>query len=613
MANGLINLQTDLKSLRYGSEKPYITKDINKPPLSNQIGMQVAKRIDDTSRIAQMLASKPGLKYLANEALLQQVNAEDKINKARKGGKSIVGAILSQVGGTFVNTVKIVGSTLAQVAVNGTGTHFLKGFRTDTYLRPGANEKIPGAFASFFGAGGVEGAQYALRGEIVPTNVQTQFYKEGSTVNNGDIKNPTTGKPSTLSYDAKVFTEDYGTVNTNIINNIPLPEYDANRLAAYNATAGQPIQTQPSTSDVTRQVRNTTVSLGSLGISNINVTGSGLPNSLENIGKTYTSGSPFTGTDTVSNISAIVTSGSNTLAVGTNTDEYGYIQSIANSTSGSTQQDPNFDKATTIYSSGSSYISESQNRKIGDTSKNVVRESRVNLGDQGARKDANKSSNTYWKLGNGTEIDTLNSQDISDDRVPGAAAGRDLAKLYFEVITPEPADSRFLYFRAYIDSFDDGYNASWEARKYVGRAENFYTYGGFDRDITLSFKIAPATRSELKPLYKKMVYLASTTAPTYGTSGLMRGTLVKMTVGSYLDQMPGVITSVKYSLVDGTPWEIAMGQPEGVEADVQVLPMVIQCSISFKPIHNFAPQTGLYNYITSPQESIRFFTEGDKR
>jgi hypothetical protein len=61
MANGLINLQTDLKSLRYGNDKPYITKNIGQAP-GSQIGMEVQARIDDTSRIAQMLIDKPGLK-----------------------------------------------------------------------------------------------------------------------------------------------------------------------------------------------------------------------------------------------------------------------------------------------------------------------------------------------------------------------------------------------------------------------------------------------------------------------------------------------------------------------------------------------------------------------
>ena len=67
---GIINLQTNLKSLTYGGEKPYITKNINNPPSSNGLAMQVNRRVDDVSRITQMLADRPGIKYLINNTLL---------------------------------------------------------------------------------------------------------------------------------------------------------------------------------------------------------------------------------------------------------------------------------------------------------------------------------------------------------------------------------------------------------------------------------------------------------------------------------------------------------------------------------------------------------------
>jgi len=98
-----------------------------------------------------------------------------------------------------------------------------------------------------------------------------------------------------------------------------------------------------------------------------------------------------------------------------------------------------------------------------------------------------------------------------------------------------------------------------------------------------------------------MVYLASATAPTYGGQGFMRGTLARITIGSYFSQIPGVITSVKYNLIDDMPWEIAMQNPEaGTDDDVQELPMGLQCSVSFKAIHDFTPVTGLKYYMTNP-------------
>lgn len=508
MANGLVTKHTDLKSLKYnsmpfGGAAPYITKDVNNPPTSNTTGIQLQKRLDDTLRIAKMLKDKPGLKFLANEALLQQTHTVDKLSKASNVGKEA----LSIAKNTLIGTTKIALSTLAQVPVNGTGTHFIQGFRTDTYLQPkGGNTRSQ--FAQFFGARGVEGAQYALKGETIPGEHLTEL------------------SPKTSDLSPYSSTEDQVATDTTLgFNNVSSED------APYQQTFPQ---TQLSASN-----------------------------------SEY---SPYSITE----------------------DKF-----ITDTTLGFTN----------VSSDSNTYTAQSVARVISGSTKGVMKETRVNLGNQALPR---ASYDNYAKLDQSQiqREDLLNSADISNDRLDGKNEVRDLAKLYFQIITPD--DEKFLYFRAFIDSFDDSYGGTWSGHKYVGRAENFFTYGGFERDITLSFKIAPATRAELKPLYKKMVYLASATAPTYGESGLMRGTLVKMTVGSYLNQTPGVLTSVKYSLVDNTPWEIAMGQPEGAEEDVQVLPMVIQCSITFKPIHDFAPQTGLYHYITSKDTKKPFFTEGAK-
>ena len=169
MANGLLNLQTDLKSLRYGSDKPYITKDIDNPPPSNGLSMQVSRRTDDLSRVAQLIIDKPGIKFLGNEALLMQTDLLKKLEKAESKGAFA----LKQAKDTALHVIKTAASTLAQVPVAGTGLHFLKAFRTDTYIRP------PGDDSTFLeelvGRGGVEGAPSALRGEVISTDPNSGY------------------------------------------------------------------------------------------------------------------------------------------------------------------------------------------------------------------------------------------------------------------------------------------------------------------------------------------------------------------------------------------------------------------------------------------------------
>jgi hypothetical protein len=620
-----------------------------------------------------MLVGRPGIKYLLHEAELQQIGVGQRIKKAQQGGKSLVGAVLGQLGNTAINTLKIAGSTLAQVPVNGTGTHFLKGFRTDTYLQPsGGNNRS--AFAQFFGAGGLEGAPLALEGKPITgvakeTNFGTEKngnftvdskiskeYGYDSKVFNGkelkdydEIQNrkipadkylgkfpSKLGKPITIDtgsiapkdplvktklQQSKAGDKQVGTIGVLEAGAPPVLGgstliYDyKNTLtgttaedASIHAQAGAPIKVFPSGSTQ----RDTTVTAGDpnslvKGISNLDVSPSTLgDNGNTPLSKTYanTQTDSYTGFSSETNINAAVTGSiigtGGTVPKNEIQYKYGSIEKANQAAEKNNRSQPN-EELGKEYTDSSTYSQEQAKRLIGNSTKRTQKETRVGLGDQGK---TTKATVDYWTPARSDERDQVNMLDVGD-RQDAAQGARDLAKFYFEIITPD--ESKFLYFRAHIKSIDDSFNADWQAHKYVGRAENFYTYGGFDRDINVSFTIAAATRSEMRPLYRKMVYLASATAPTYGTSGLMRGTLARLTVGSYLDQIPGVITSVKFNVDNNVPWEIAMGQPEGVENDVQVLPMVMECSISFKPIHDFAPQTGLYHYFTNSHEGVKFF------
>lgn len=183
---------------------------------------------------------------------------------------------------------------------------------------------------------------------------------------------------------------------------------------------------------------------------------------------------------------------------------------------------------------------------------------------------------------------------------------KDIINFNFKVLSGEQdLPPVTLYFRALLDSFDDNYGADWSGIKYVGRAETFNTYQGFNRSISLSFKVAAMSRAEMNPLYQKIVYLASTTAPTYSQDGFMRGTITKLTVGDYLVNQPGFISSVNYSWDKSYPWEIKLkdsAEAQGVDEDVQQLPMVLDVNLQFEPIHTFAPQTGADSFFTNPVE-----------
>jgi hypothetical protein len=180
---------------------------------------------------------------------------------------------------------------------------------------------------------------------------------------------------------------------------------------------------------------------------------------------------------------------------------------------------------------------------------------------------------------------------------------RDLVKFRIEAIQTDTLRSTWMIFRAFITDYSDQVTAEWNGTRYIGRAEKFYTYGGFDRTVNISFKVAAISATEMGPMYQKLNYLMS-----------------RMTVGNWLDRQPGVITSVTYKVANDSPWEIAMDSPEdGPNSNNQlVLPHIVEVSLTFLPIgtqhegKNLLPQRGANQANIAQNESGIQFIKDNK-
>lgn len=225
---------------------------------------------------------------------------------------------------------------------------------------------------------------------------------------------------------------------------------------------------------------------------------------------------------------------------------------------------------------------------------------RVNLGDPGKR--GNKSSYQSGKDGLNLPLDKLNALPLyKSNYVIQDKVKNDLVKFRIGVIDNDnPKKKTYMHFRAFIDSYDDGYSANWNETSYVGRGDKAYRYSGFDRSINLSWTVAAQSKAELIPMYQKLNYLASVCAPDYSSNGYMRGNLITLTVGGWLHEQVGFIKGINYGVPDNSPWEIAIPDStgtdqssEGIGKDpsVKELPMIIKVSgFTFVPIHSFLPQ-----------------------
>jgi hypothetical protein len=236
-------------------------------------------------------------------------------------------------------------------------------------------------------------------------------------------------------------------------------------------------------------------------------------------------------------------------------------------------------------------------------------EKRVNLGNPGTK--GNKSSYQTGKIIGGQPqgpLDKINALPLyKSDSVVTDKIKNDLVKFRIGVIdNNNPRKKTYIHFRAFIDDYSDSYNASWNSENYIGRGDKIYRYGGFDRSINLSWTVAAQSKDELIPMYQKLNYLASVSAPDYSPYGYMRGNLITLTVGGWLHEQVGFIEGITYTVPQESPWEIAIPDgtgtnltEEGISTDpsVKEMPMIIKVSgFKFTPIQSFLPQIQQNNF-----------------
>lgn len=174
-------------------------------------------------------------------------------------------------------------------------------------------------------------------------------------------------------------------------------------------------------------------------------------------------------------------------------------------------------------------------------------------------------------------LDKINSNN------PGST--QDYVNFSIAIINPtSPSnDLKFMKFRSFITSISDNYTANWKEQSYLGRGEKFYKYTDFGREMSISFKVVALSQAEMKPIYDKLNFLASSIAPSYTTSGYMAGNVAKLTLGNYVKNQYGLIKTLGYTINEESSWDITSGNE---------LPFLIDVQMSFTPIHNFRPQPG---------------------
>ena len=212
---------------------------------------------------------------------------------------------------------------------------------------------------------------------------------------------------------------------------------------------------------------------------------------------------------------------------------------------------------------------------------------RINIGSPGARINNRDNVDRVNPIAQ-DKLNLLDNYIADNDDVKFNEDKSDLIKFAFHTIdNTDPNRNVNTHFRALLTGYSDSFTPEWNATRYAGRGENFYTYQGFDRDVSFNFKVAAQTKSEMAVLYKKVNYLLSTVYPDYDNdTGFMRGNLTRLTVGDLFNRTPGVLQSLNVTVNDDYPWEIAL------DKNMLQTPHILDISVAWTPILQDLPRSG---------------------
>lgn len=147
-------------------------------------------------------------------------------------------------------------------------------------------------------------------------------------------------------------------------------------------------------------------------------------------------------------------------------------------------------------------------------------------------------------------------------------------------------NDKWIIFRSIITSITDSPAAEWSEKSYVGRQDKVHIYTGVSRNFNFSLKAMAYSLAEIKPLWKKLNYVIGLQYPhkISESNPKMVSPFIKMTLGSFLQDTYGYISSLTVTYPDDFPWELGgYDDPDLADYNVQ-LPMGFELTIDFKII-----------------------------
>lgn len=134
-----------------------------------------------------------------------------------------------------------------------------------------------------------------------------------------------------------------------------------------------------------------------------------------------------------------------------------------------------------------------------------------------------------------------------------------IAFFFYDIV-----NQKYIPFRATVKGISEGNTAFWDELRFIGRADQLYSYNGFSRTLSFGFNIVVNSISELIPSWKRINYLASMVKPSnYTRSEKINNIYNKfivppmfmLTIGDLYKYQPIIIRNITVNVPDDALWE----------------------------------------------------------
>jgi hypothetical protein len=589
----LINLQTNLKSLKYGHDRqgggdsglPYITKNINTANLGLKfddglvrggvVNAAIAGAVD-TARIFKFLKDPPkGPLFLVKQIGLQLSNPRLEIPKNPANiASGLPDNVLAVGTNGLLQPTRIYNlgiNTLAQIPVNAFGIHFNRHGLLPIQSKASKYEAIVTANNDLGGSSRLN--------RLV--GLTTKF-RLGDRTPNLTINNRVAGTINTITQALNLLTgTSIRPINVNP-QDLIIDDYAAGPNSVYGI-GRTTINRYSNTEDSFRI--NSSLGFSSQFAGNTR-NSNGAPQAV-NLAQ-----DKGTGTKSISTYPGIASFNNNEVNTALNLDAFRFNPSLK--TYAALQPQIKTTLTQEIPDTGDYSATPYKNKNTITTQNPQVNRDAADYRYYGKKRVSDDGSiSTY----NNTEV--FNRNDASIFTVIFRAINP-FGLATIDRSTGLPGNEERWAFNGYLNGYKDGFNATWNDINYVGRAESFYVYNKFKRSVSFGLQVPCFNKRQLFEKHRALGQLASTTAGSYNNK-LLGGVLLKVNVGNYLVGEYATLDSIDYSIPSEASWDIA---------DDALLSMYLDVSFNLTIIHKELPQyqqtgatRGFFGHLPDPQQS----------